>query len=647
MNRVERKWLGEIYSDGSTDYLSNPSPRKGEVIDIFLRTPNTSNLSSVHLWGSQKGEPFLRNSNLIHQGRDYYRWRARVKILGRILRYNFVIVFHGKTWIYNQAGIFERVPSSEHDFKIISDFECPSWVHGRSFYQIFTDRFFNGDSNLNPQNGSISSYGTKIRQMHWNAKPLEYEQGRCLDFFGGDLPGIQKKLNHLQDLGINALYLNPIFHAPSHHKYDCQDYFKVDPAFGGNQALENLMKECHGRDIKVILDISINHVGSSHRWFNREGIYGKGVGAYQNPEDHTQEYFVKSDSEFHKWAGVDELLTLNYASQSLREIMYRQQNSILKYWLGEPYGIDGWRFDVGHSTAREGEDHQYREVWQEIRHELKTLDSEKYLMAELWEDPEEYLQGDQWDACMNYHGFLRPVRTFLGEQDWFLRHVLGKKRELPGDAKTLNDGLQQIRTKLPFQIQNLQFNLLNSHDIHRFYNLKPFPFSKHRLAAILLFSYPGVPCIYYGDEVALAGHTKTNEGYRFPMNWEPKNQDLKVFDLYAMLCRLRLKSKALKGGGYQSLFINGGIFAFARFLEGECVISIVSNESEQRAIQINLRLLKPLISTQITEIFGRHKPIDGSKTIIKVEVPPNDGLIFSNLRKNTIDGFQSDILKGR
>ena len=131
----------------------------------------------------------------------------------------------------------------------------------------------------------------------------------------------------------------------------------------------------------------------------------------------SQEYFVKLGSNFHKWAGVDELITLNYTSQSLRELMYRQENSILKSWLQEPYGIDGWRFDVGHSTAREGHDQLYKLIWQEIRQELKALDPQKYLMAELWEDPEEFLQGDQWDACMNYHGFLRPIRAFLGEHD--------------------------------------------------------------------------------------------------------------------------------------------------------------------------------------------------------------------------------------
>ena len=573
---MRQKWIDEIYSDGSTDYLTNPHPKRGEDLGIFLRTPASPKLRSVHLWGSQKGESFLKNCSSVYQGKDYGRWRVKVRILGRILRYSFVLVFEHQTWIYNQSGVFERVPSAEHDFKIISDFECPTWVYGRTFYQIFTDRFFNGSPKLNPLDGSTSSYGKRIHQMPWTAKPLEYKQGRCLDFFGGDLPGIQKKLHYLKTLGVTALYLNPIFHAPSHHKYDCQDYSQVDPAFGGNEALENLMVKCRNEDIRVILDISINHVGSSHRWFNREKVYGEHSGAYQNPKDPAQEYFVKLGSNFHKWAGVDELITLNYTSQSLRELMYRQENSILKSWLQEPYGIDGWRFDVGHSTAREGHDQLYKLIWQEIRQELKALDPQKYLMAELWEDPEEFLQGDQWDACMNYHGFLRPIRAFLGEHDWFLRYILGQKRASCGDAKMLYEGLEQIRNKLPFQIQNLQFNMLNSHDIHRFYNLKPFAIGKHRLAAILLLTYPGVPCIYYGDEIALDGHTRTNEGYRFPMNWAHQNTTRPLFRMYAKLSHLRSESQTLKYGGYRTLYADGGVFAYARFLGGECIISIAS-----------------------------------------------------------------------
>jgi len=631
MKQIDNHWTRGIYSDGSSDYLSNCHPKSGETLTIYLRVPTKSPIQSVHLWGSQKGSPFLRTGYRQEEDQRYRKWRMKVLLEGRVLRYNFVLVSNGKAWIYNQLGTFEGIPASEHDFKIISDFECPRWVYGRTFYQIFPDRFHNGDETTTPIDGSKSSYGAQIRRMDWNAKPLEYDEGRCLDFFGGDLPGIGEKLDYLESLEINALYLNPIFQAPSHHKYDCQDYLKVDPAFGGNQGLENLIKDCKRRDMRLILDISVNHVGSTHHWFNREGVYGPDTGVFQNRNDPAGAYFVGSGSEFHRWDGVDELLTLNYDSPELRKIIYKDPRSVLKFWLQEPYGTDGWRFDVGHSMAREGHPHLYREIWQEIREELKALDPEKYLMAELWEDPEEYLQGDQWDACMNYQGFLRPVRSFLGEKDWFLRGVLGKKRGEPGDANSLKNALLHIRAKLPFQIQNLQFNLLNSHDIYRFYHLKPFDFQRHRLCAILLMTYPGVPSIYYGDEQEIGGHTHSNEGCRYPMVWKDSPESSPSFLLYSSLGRLRKRSKALRYGGFLTLFSDGGIFAYARFLEGECILCVLSNEAVSREISIPLELINPIAATPLKELFSRYGDLDSSRDTVSVQVPPNDGLIFSNI----------------
>jgi alpha-glucosidase len=624
-------WKEGVYSDGSSDFLSHTQPALQDRVTFKVRIPVESPVDSVHFWGSQKGTPFLKPMKLDSSCARFRTYRVKKKLEGRVLRYCFVLLQDGNFWIYNQAGLFDYIPSAEHEFRLLANFDCPDWVYGRTFYQIFPDRFCNGNPELTPRTGQYSFHGHQVIRRDWDSKPLEYQEGRCLDFYGGDLCGIEQKLSYLKSLGVDALYLNPIFHAPSHHKYDCQDFENVDPHFGGNQDLEKLMSTCKLHDFRVILDISVNHVGSSHIWFNREERYGKKVGAYHDPACMEAEFFIRSGSQFHQWAGVDELLTLNYLSSSLRDRIYRKEDSILKKWLKKPYEIDGWRFDVGHCMAREGNQEMYREVWGEIRTELKALGANFYLMAEFWEDPEEFLQGDMWDACMNYFGFLRPVRAFLGEKDWFLKSALGKKRGKVTGAATLERSLRQSRAKLPFQIQNLQFNLLNSHDIHRFFHLQPFQFSQHRLCAILLMTYPGVPSIFYGDEQEISGHIRTNEGCRFPLPWNESNESSRGFHLYSVLARFRKQSEVLGYGGYLPLLMEAGIFAYARFLKGECVLCVVSNETEPREVTLPIGLVGTLISNSFEELFGHHKTLEVCEMEISVTVPPGDGLIFSNL----------------
>ncbi len=205
------------------------------------------------------------------------------------------------------------------------------------------------------------------------------------------------------------------------HKYDCIDYFQVDPHFGGNEALENLTKKLHENGIKIILDVSINHTGIAHKWFNKDGtFFPKSVGAYNNKNSLEREYYdFDENNNYRAWVGVKTLPALNYESLKLREIMYNGKESFVRKWLSAPYSIDGYRFDVGDNTARNNYSQLHHVIWPQIRNVIKSINKEAYILAEDWSDCGEFLKGDEWDSSMNYFGFARPVREFVGEVDLF------------------------------------------------------------------------------------------------------------------------------------------------------------------------------------------------------------------------------------
>ena len=622
-------WKNSLYSDGGPDFLEPEYPLAGSKVQISIRVLSQNPIRKILIQLSQKGERHLQILEAGTQSGIYQGFKTQIKLKDSSTAYHFILDTKEGVFYYTQAGL-SRVPGeAQHDFRILTAFKTSDWVEGRTFYQIFPDRFFRGDPDLTPRSGEYSYRGHPCTKMNWDEKPLEFNQGRCLDFFGGDLRGIISKLDYLQDLGVSALYLNPIFQAPSHHKYDCQDYLSVDSHLGGNQGLQDLMQRAKERDLRIILDISVNHTGSSHRWFNQEGIYGKSQGAFHDPKAPERQYYFKRGRGFHHWAGVDSLVTLNYGSKALRDEIYGNPDAVLKHWLKPPFEIDGWRFDVGHSMAREGQGPPYLEIWREIRSQLKKVNPNAWLMAEFWDDPFEFLQGDCWDASMNYYGFLRPVRRFLGETDWVLKGQVTPQKGCT--AKELKTSLDLVRTKLPFQIQNQQFNQLGSHDIHRFHNVSGFDFTKHRLAAILLMTYPGVPCIYYGDEQELDGHLKSNEGFRYPMQWFDGQETEPVFILYQKLAKLRQKTKALSCGGYKVLHCQGRVLAYARFLGQDCVVILVSMEKISQEIDLPLILAGDFkVKPEFRELFKNHPPLKFSTKSKKVKIPEKSGLIFSN-----------------
>ena len=584
-------WQESVYSDGTSMFVSDPSPRLGETVTVSLRLYEGAPVRHVILRWLRNGLVQMAHAKKTRVERGLSWYEAEMPITERRMQYQFYLVTDEAVWFYTQKGISTCMPDHSCDFVLLTDYVQPAWVKEAVFYQIFPERFCNGDPANDVQPGEYAQDGHPTIHMDWEAAPLAYEECFCLDFFGGDLQGIRQKIPYLKDLGVTALYLNPIFRAPSVHKYDCVDYFHVDPHFGGDEALAELSQALHENGMKLILDISINHTGANHRWFNRDGMFfDKSTGAYNNPDARERNYyFFGPGNAYHAWFGNQNLPTLNYTSQALRDVVYQAQDSVLRKWLKPPYSIDGWRFDVADTFARNDDIQLSHEVWPEIRRAIREENPQAYILAEDWGDCAQYMQGDEWDSPMSYFTCGRPIRQFFGQDDHFLEHdpVL---RGLPYKmtAAELKERVVQHLAKLPWAMWENQFNLFDSHDISRLHNDPNISLMAWRGAVYFQFVLTGAASIYYGDEAAVDGTLGTNEGCRYPMPW---SRDFKGGEQY-MVCRtmthLKHDHPALSRGGMKFLCTEGYTAAIARFTENEAFVAVINSDDKDTCIRLPL-----------------------------------------------------------
>lgn len=586
------QWLESVYSDGSAAFVSNPAPQLFETVTIRLRMYEDAPVQYVILRATPNGGELkvdMRKASIEH---GFVYWECPLRMDENRMCYHFYIVSGEQIFFYTQKEITTYLPEHSYDFQLVADYVQPAWVKHAVFYQIFPERFCNGDPGNDVRTGEYSQDGyPSIRMENWEAKPLTYEEGHCLDFYGGDLQGIQQKIPYLKELGVTALYLNPIFYAQSCHKYDCLDYFHVDPHFGGDQALADLSKALHENGMKLILDISINHTGTAHRWFNRDGLYfEKTEGAYNNPNSVERSYyFFEPDNSYHGWWDLESMPTLNYTSDALREIVYRGENSVLKKWLKAPYSIDGWRFDVADVFARNGRVQLAHTLWPEIRKSIRQENEQAYILAEDWGDCAQYLQGSEWDSPMNYYGCGRVIRSFYGEPDLFMmRHPVLSRMKSNMTAEDLEHRVMQHLAKLPFALWQNQFNLFDSHDTSRFHTNPQITDADFRGAALFQFLLIGAPSIYYGDEADADGIYGTNEGCRYPMPWSKPFQNGEKYRLYHRLAHLKKEHAALSEGGMKFLYAHGDVFAIARFWGEDILVGVISKSVEEETIRLPL-----------------------------------------------------------
>jgi alpha-glucosidase len=588
-------WTAGIHHDGSSLYVSNPYPALDETVTLTLRVPLDAPVRAVFIRSEPDGEGHHTPMQIVRQDAVSAFWSGELKASQPRNHYRFrLLTSEGAYWL-NALGVTRADGPDWYDFKLLADYAAPLWVNESVFYQIFPDRFYNGDPALTVQPGAWTKREFKVQVREWGTPPLPYKEGGNLDFYGGDLPGIVQKLDYLQALGVNALYLNPIFTSPSNHRYNIDDFFSVDPHLGGNEALVELRKALDERGMKVILDVTPNHVSSLNPWF---------LEAQQNPASPVADFFTFYERPDHyaTWLGVKSLPKLNYESAKLREIMYEGENAILRYWLKEPFCMDGWRLDVSNMTARQGTTQLAHKVWRGIRRAVKSVNPQSYLMGENFFDASPYLQGDELDAVQNYQGFNIPMWRWLAGHDvgaaWGAKHT----DTVLMSSEALAEHMTAYRAALPWVIALQQFNQLCSHDTPRILSIVHNDKTLAKLGAFLLMTYPGVPCLYYGDEIGMEGaHDPDN---RRTMIWDEAEWDTDIRGCYQTLIRIRHASPALTQGGYQQLAAEGGLFAFQRQSPEQRLIVIASRD-EHAGVDLYVRHAGIADGTALTDLLSR------------------------------------------
>ena len=452
----------------------------------------------------------------------------------------------------------------------------PEWVQDAIFYQIFPDRFAHSARNPNDY----------LTFEAWDSPPTVH------GFKGGDLYGIAERLDYLKDLGITALYLNPIFASASNHRYHTFDYYNVDPLLGGNAAFEFLLDRAHKKNIRVVLDGVFNHAsrgfwqfhhvlengnGSPYKdwfFFDPERLNGKKHwGAYPGP--HEQKALQHEDGipavGYRGWWNNPALPKFNTNTPAVREFLF----DVAEYWI--KFGIDGWRLDV----AAEIDDDSF---WQEFRNRVRAINPEAYIVAEIWHEAQRWLQGDQYDAVMNYE-VTKPMIAFFGSKHLDQR-VLNQQGNYQGlypgiDAHEFANRIDHNLGLYKPDITYAQLNLLDSHDTPRYLSCVSGNKDALKLASLFMLMYPGAPCVYYGNEIGLDG--EQDPGCRKSFPWDESKWDKNLQAYIKAAIALRKKHPALRRGDYKRLWSAEGVYAFSRSYEGKTfVVALNISESPQQ-----------------------------------------------------------------
>ena len=570
--------LAAVHHDGSARYVSSPQPQPGDTVQLRLRAPVAAPVDEAFLRIEPDGEEAFQalTPGPIVGGARW--WTTELRITMPVTTYRFLLVGAEGLYWYTGAGLSAHLPTDYNDFRLLASYQAPAWVNDAVFYQIFPDRFADGDPASNVRTGEWECGGHVVQARAWDDPPGA--SNPSFEFYGGDLPGITARLPYLADLGVSALYLTPIFTAPSVHRYDVADYSEVDPHLGGTAALAELRQALTAREMRLMLDIVPNHCGQTHPWF---------VAALADPLAATAEYFRFDEHphSYESWLGVRSLPKLNYRSAALRDAMYRASDSALRRWLQPPYSIDGWRVDVANMLGRSGIDQFNLEIIREMRQAIKAERPDSYLIGENFFDATVQLQGDGWDANMNYSGFTKPVWHWLGEQ--IAPDAARPGRRRPIGRRLTTEALAQtwtaFRAPVAWTIASQQFNILSSHDTPRLRTIVG-DAARQRLAAALQFTYPGVPCIYYGDEIGLQGENATQARATMPWDESRWDHDLRAF--YRTLIRLRRTSPALRHGGFELLLAADETLAFLRDAPEEQLIVVAQRSPSAEPLRLEL-----------------------------------------------------------
>lgn len=616
-----------LFSDETESYRTPYEPAAGDVVTITLRTlANDVTRAYTVINGIKKEMAKARTDGTF----DYYS--IKLTCTQDAVNYYFVVYDEDDKVCYNKLGWAEN-NHAEYNFSFIPDFKVPDWAKGAVVYQIFVDRFFNGNPSNDVENNEyyyIDQHSRKVN--YWGKYPEKLD---VANFYGGDLQGVMQKLDYLQDLGVDAIYFNPIFVSPSNHKYDTQDYDHIDPHLAvieddepyamadwekhngfarryikritsqtnlekSNAFFAELVKEVHRRGMKIIIDGVFNHCGSFNKWMDREGIYlnkeGFEDGAYQSVISPYRDYFQfdrpnENYSDYEGWWGHVTLPKLNYEqSPELIEAIMK----IGEKWVSPPYNVDGWRLDVAADLGHTPYFNHW--FWAKFRKRVRQANPEAFIFAEHYGDPSAWFDGKQWDTVMNYDAFMEPVTWFLTGME---KHSDARDDRLLGDGIYFFDSMFRNMSRFLRPSLDSALNQLSNHDHSRFLtrtnrkvgrtdSLGPDAAGQgvdkrvFELAVTIQMTWPGCPGIYYADEAGQVGWTDPDSRRTYPWGAEDKS----LIEFHKKLIAVRKRVHCLKMGSVKKLDAGHGYIAYARFDAEDCAVVAVNVRDEEISLSL-------------------------------------------------------------
>ncbi|WP_237742163.1 glycoside hydrolase family 13 protein [Arthrobacter sp. CAL618] len=577
--------LSSPHHDGSPQYVRNQSPVVGDVLALRLRVPaHWGTPRRVFLRSLRDGEPHYDQARSLLSVDGWSWWEADVTVVNPTLRYRFLLEgaeAQGPSWSWLTATGASPWDTPDRDDFVIHCRPAPAeWARGGVVYQVFPDRFARSETQ---QPADLPGWAVACA---WE-DPVE-PRGELTprQVYGGDLDGITEKLDHLVDLGVTILYLTPFFPARSNHRYDATTFDVVDPILGGDDALIRLVEAAHARNIAVIGDLTANHTGDAHEWFQkaRADPTSAEAGFY---------YFDEESAGYACWFGVPSLPKLNWASQELRRRFIEGTDSVVAKWLLPPFNLDGWRIDVANMMGRNSDVDMNHQIAALIRATMDDVRPGLLLLAESTGDATENLTSQAWDGAMTYSNFTRPLWQWLAREDavanFFGTPITGIPRI---------DGHGFVATHLAlsagfsWRARTQNMSALNTHDTARAGTvmIKGGP----AVGMALVFLLPGLPTLFAGDEFGLRG--SNGEDSRTPMPWQgsaDRPDDLRA--LIAALASLRAGSPALLEGTVRWLAVARDVVVLAREHEHECFV-IVAARADYDSVTIPLGLLPGLWS---------------------------------------------------
>ena len=667
-----------LFCDGTSDYVIPAEPGIHEKVRLRFRTARDDAQEVCLISGGEALQMQKISSGEVF---DYYE--TEVQLTDTMFVYYFRIKSESEELCYHRCGVSEH-PVEYYNFRIMPGFSTPAWAKGAVMYQIFVDRFCNGDPSNDVEDGEYVYIGEPVCKVKdWNEFPAAMDIRR---FHGGDLQGVLDKLDYLEELGVEVIYFNPLFVSPSNHKYDIQDYDYIDPHYGvivedggevlpegekdntratkyqkrtgdirnleaSNRLFAKLVEEMHTRGMRVILDGVFNHCGSFNKWMDRERIYEPQPeyekGAYVSAQSPYRDFFHFFDEReeawpynknYDGWWGHDTLPKLNYEdSPTLEEYIL----NIGKKWVSPPYNADGWRLDV---AADLGYSNEYNHIfWENFRKAVKSANPQALILAEHYGDPGEWLQGDEWDSVMNYDAFMEPLTWFLTGME---KHSDERRTDLWGNADNFVNTMNHFMASMLTPSLQVAMNELSNHDHSRFLTRtnhivgrvaqlgskaaeEGINLAVMREAVAVQMTWVGAPTVYYGDEAGVCGFTDPDSRRTYP--WGQENRELVEF--HKEMIRIHKREKPLRTGSLKMLSWSSNVLAYARFQEGEQIIVVLNNSKELKEVTIPVWQAEvPMKGKMERLMYSWEKSYTTERDIYLVE----DGETVVNMGKHSV-----------